>query len=151
MQARGPPGRETYCISTVENLLAVGGRSGGFDNRGSRWQCDTLEKRFDDLRLSDGGDLLHLVATMATGEGIDEQDTQHDLGPWTSPRVRLGEGHRRLRYHEWSQPGVGGQDTVIAYEVFLRRRNERTEFLDQLERLENDMGGAVGKGALESV
>ena len=55
----------------VESLLGLGRRSGGFDEWGFRGEADALEKWFDDTWLCDGGDLLHFVAAVATGEGID--------------------------------------------------------------------------------
>ena len=40
---------------------------------------------------------------------------------------------------------------MISNEVLLRGRNERTELFDELERLKDDVGGAVGPRFLEAI
>ena len=67
-----------------------GWRSGGFDDRGCGRPADTLKKGFDDFGLSDVGDLVHLGATMAAGQSIDEQDAKHQLGPGSPSREGIG-------------------------------------------------------------
>ena len=50
-----------------------------FDEWGFGGEAYTLEKRSDDVRLGDGGDLGHFVAAVAKVQSIDEPPKQMNV------------------------------------------------------------------------
>ena len=106
----------------------------------------------DDWRMFNRGDDLQGAAAIGTIFNVDIEDPFKQPGPilaWCLP-LTLGVTGRRLGGTFWrsgndftAQLRVGRQRAVEANQMETRARHQSRQALHELQRLHDDMGGAV--------
>ena len=123
------------------------------------WQTQAAQERDDHGTIRDRRYDPGPRAATGAGEHIQGKDAAHQLGPGQLAArfcARPGFGWRcsrrsATRHDVWPQTRVGGKDTVVTHQVCPGTRDERGQLLDELRRLEQEVGRAIREGAAQLV
>ena len=151
------------CSGALEwNEGELRGTCGGGEWRGSGGELEVAEDAADGREVGDEGEDPAARAAGVTGEDIDAEGAAEEFGPGEAAsgrgarrelrrsgglggwRCRLGRSWDDAR----AQVRVGSEHPVEPGEVEPGRRNEGGEFAEELERGEDEVGGAVWGGPL---
>ena len=112
-----------------------------------------LKDRGDDVRVFDAGNHSEFAAALGAGLDVDGEDTFKALHPGHGCQWFVGylclvfaSGHDVFTLF-----AVWGEHAVEAGEVQTRTRHQRGQSGNEVEWVEDDMGGAVAEGLFELV
>jgi len=155
--ATEPPGEWGRGGSLRGESGEVGRGRGGAGEVGPRCGGEVSKDGAHDGGILNGGDDAQPAATAGTGEDIETERAVHQRGP--GPSVSGDDGAGLARYGVWGRAavaedlgapaGAGGEDAVVEQQVHPRTGDEGSQLLEELDGLEEEVGGAIAPDRFE--
>lgn len=149
-RAAWPARRERSGTEVEVGVHGVGWGAGGLGLHGVGAKAEVVEDAAGDAGVEDGGDEAEAAAAAGAREDVEAEGAAHEVGPGAVARGAGGVVGRTVGDDALTPLGAGGKDAVVEEEVDVGAGDEGRELYEQLDGVEEQVGGAVVPRGLEA-